>query len=163
MPFDGLRTTTSPGGGFNVMATATRLGVPVSYAGAHGTGPFATQARLALDEAGIELLHPAKEGLDTGFAVTLVDEGGERTFVTSRGAEATLSSDDLDRVRPTVRELVYLSGYGLLHDVNRTSLIPWLRTGRQGVLVRIGPAGCVDAVRGVDPVQVPGARRRRST
>src|SRR5438067_4566455 len=39
---------TTAGGGFNVMSAAARQGLRVSYAGAHGTGPFADLARAAL-------------------------------------------------------------------------------------------------------------------
>ena len=49
----------SPGGGFNVMAAAARQGLPVAYAGAHGTGPFADLARAGLAAEGIEVLQPA--------------------------------------------------------------------------------------------------------
>jgi sugar/nucleoside kinase (ribokinase family) len=205
-------TTTAPGGGFNVMAAASRLGLPTLYAGAHGTGPFGDQARVALRAAGIEWLHPARADLDTGFVVALVDSSGERTFVTSRGAEATLTAADLPR--PESDDLVYVSGYSLLHDSNRIALIPWLetidsvvfvdpgplvgeipdqaleavlaradwwscsateatvltgeadpvdavsalqlRTGRAGVLVRIGSAGCVLGVRGEKPRRLAG-------
>ncbi len=54
-------TTTAAGGGFNVMAAATRQGLPTLYAGAHGTGPFGDQARAALQQAGIDWLHRARE------------------------------------------------------------------------------------------------------
>jgi sugar/nucleoside kinase (ribokinase family) len=117
-------TTATAGGGFNVMAAAVRQGLPTLYAGTHGTGPFGTQAREALTAAGIKWLHPAREDLDTGFVVTLVDATGERTFVTSRGAEATLTGDELPQ--PFDDDLVYLSGYSLLHDSNRAALLPWL-------------------------------------
>lgn len=136
-------TTTAPGGGFNVMAAAVRQGLQTLYAGAHGTGPFATQARAALDEAGIELLHPAKEELDTGFVVTLVDKAGERTFVTSRGAESTLTGDDLEHLQPTTDDLVYLTGYSLLHDSNRAALIPWLAKLPEDVVVFVDPGPLV--------------------
>ena len=117
-------TTTAAGGGFNVMAAATRQGLKTLYAGAHGTGPFGDQARVALEQAGIEWLHPARKDLDTGFVVTLVDPSGERTFVTSPGAEATLTPQDLPSPEPG--DLVYLTGYSLMHDSNRAALVPWL-------------------------------------
>jgi sugar/nucleoside kinase (ribokinase family) len=117
-------TTTTPGGGFNVMTAAVRQGLPTLYAGAHGNGPFGALARDALESAGINWLHPAREDLDTGFVVTLVDSTGERTFVTSPGAEATLTRDELPT--PADDDLVYLSGYSLLHDANRAALLPWL-------------------------------------
>ena len=47
-----------------------------------------------------------------------MDAGGERTFLTSRGAEATLTPADLARGAAGPRDAVYLSGYGLVHPGN---------------------------------------------
>jgi sugar/nucleoside kinase (ribokinase family) len=116
----------TPGGGFNVMAAAARQGLPVAYAGAHGTGPFADLARAGLAREGIEVLQPPKDDLDTGVVVVLVDAAGERTFVTSPGAEAQLTADDLAAVRAGPGDAVYLSGYGLAHASNRPALLDWL-------------------------------------
>ena len=119
-------TETTAGGGFNVMAAARRQGLPVRYAGAIGSGPFAEVARAACAAEGIEVLQPAKPGLDTGFVISIVDAAGERTFLTSRGAEATLTGADLELVRPGPGDAVYLSGYGLVHPANRAALLGWL-------------------------------------
>ncbi|HEY0618391.1 MAG TPA: PfkB family carbohydrate kinase [Kribbella sp.] len=134
-------TATAAGGGFNVLAAASRLGLPTLYAGAHGTGPFGDQARAALTEADVEWLCPPKEDLDTGFVVTLVDASGERTFVTSRGAEATLTGEDLPA--PGSDDLLYLSGYSLLHGSNRSALVPWLDTIPDDVPVFFDPGPLV--------------------
>ncbi len=120
------QTQTAAGGGFNVMAAAARQGLRTAYAGAHGTGPFGTLARAALAEEGIDVIQPVKAGLDTGFVLTIVEASGERTFLTSRGAEATLTAGDLDPVRPAPRDAVYLTGYSLVHDSNRAALLGWL-------------------------------------
>jgi sugar/nucleoside kinase (ribokinase family) len=119
-------TETAAGGGFNVMAAARRQGLPVRYGGAIGSGPFAEVARAACAAEGIEVLQPAKPGLDTGFVISVVDGTGERTFLTSRGAEATLTGADLELVRPGPRDAVYLSGYGLAHPANLAALLGWL-------------------------------------
>ncbi len=124
------RTETTPGGGFNVMAAAARQGLRVSYAGAHGSGPFGALARAGLADAGIEVLLPPKPGLDTGFVIAVVDAGGERTFLTSRGAEAALTIPDLAEVAAEPGDAVYLSGYGLVHPSNRAALLDWI--GRLG-------------------------------
>jgi sugar/nucleoside kinase (ribokinase family) len=116
----------SPGGGFNVMAAAARQGLPVSYGGAHGSGPFADLARAALAREGIEILQPPTPGLDTGVVVSVVEAGGERTFVTGPGAEARLTAADLAPVRATAGDAVCLSGYGLAHASNRPALLGWL-------------------------------------
>ena len=209
---------TAAGGGFNVMAAAARLGLAVAYGGVLGSGPFAALARAACAAEGIEVLQPAKPGLDTGFVVSIVDGTGERTFLTSRGAEATLTVADLDAVRPAPGDAVYLSGYSLAHPSNAAALLDWLgclgeehmvafdpgplagalpgdvlapvraRAGwvtcnaresallagaadpgdalraltgklpRAGVLVRVGPDGCLLGGRGFVAEQVPGFR-----
>jgi len=128
-------TRVTPGGGFNVMAAATAQRLPVAYAGAYGTGPFAALALAALREARIEVLLPPSAGLDTGFVVTVVDAGGERTFVTSRGAEATLRAADLAAVRAAAGDAVYVSGYGLLDPGGPAAILGWLeRPGARNVV-----------------------------
>src|SRR5215470_19120642 len=69
------RAQATAGGGFNVLAAAARQGLRAAYAGAHGTGPFASLARAALDAEGVDVVQPAKAGLDTGFALTIVEPG----------------------------------------------------------------------------------------
>ena len=70
------------------MAAAARQGLPVLYAGGHGTGPWGDVVRAALAAEGIGLLRPADPDRDTGFDVALVEPDAERTFVTQLGAEA---------------------------------------------------------------------------
>jgi len=73
----------------------------------------------------------------------MVDAAGERTFVTSRGAEAALTAGDLAGVAAGPRDAVYLSGYGLVHPGNRGALLGWLGRLAGGNLVVFdpGPAG----------------------
>ena len=144
----------APGGGFNVMAAAARQGMRVAYGGAHGSGPLAAMARAALADERIEVLLPPKAGIDTGFVVVMVDASGERTFVTSRGAEATMTPADLAGIEAATGDAVYLSGYGLAYPGNRAALLDWLgRLGAAptvfvdpGPLVRLIPADVVDRV-----------------
>ena len=119
-------TQVTAGGGFNVLAAAVARGLSACYAGAYGTGPFASLALAALADSGIEVLQAAKPGLDTGFVVTVVDAAGERTFLTSRGAEATMTPEDLRGVVAGPDDAVYLSGYGLVHPGNARAILGWL-------------------------------------
>jgi sugar/nucleoside kinase (ribokinase family) len=147
-------TEVAAGGGFNVMAAAVAQGLAVGYAGGYGSGPFAALALTALTDARIEVLLPPKPGRDTGFVVTIVDAGGERTFLTSRGAEATLTAQDLRGVRARPRDAVYLSGYGLVHPSNARAIVDWLgRLGEPNV-VFLDPGPLVGDVPGdvLDPV-----------
>lgn len=147
-------TRLAAGGGFNVLAAAARQGLPAAYAGAHGSGPFASLARAALQAEHVDVLLPAKPGLDTGFVVAVVEPGGERTFLTSPGAEATLTAADLRAVTPTAGDAICLSGYGLAHPANRAALLPWLAGLPRSAVVVFDPGPLAGSVppAALDPV-----------
>lgn len=124
------------GGGFNVMAAAARAGADMLYTGGHGTGRFGDLARAALAGEGITVALPADPDADTGICVALVDDAGERTFVTgsgaesaTRGAPAPVGSGDV----------VYVSGYSLLVPEKAQALVTLLERGTGTLLVDPGP------------------------
>ncbi|WP_031467026.1 PfkB family carbohydrate kinase [Sciscionella sediminilitoris] len=128
------------GGGFNVMAAAARSGAEVLYAGAHGTGRFGEQVRAALRAEGIAVARAPSSEADTGVCVALVEPDGERTFVTGTGAEGGLGPGALDGITAGPADLVYVSGYSLLHESNRDTLLDWLpRNGSARTLFDPGP------------------------
>ena len=77
--------------------------------------------------------------------VSIVDATGERTFLTSRGAEATLTAADLDPVRPAPGDAVYLSGYGLAHPSNATAL-PGFCLERRAAGISTDPTAATSAI-----------------
>jgi sugar/nucleoside kinase (ribokinase family) len=113
------------GGGFNVMAAASRQGLRVVYAGMHGAGPRGDQVRTALAAEGIGVLQPVFSACDTGLVIVLVEDDGERSFITASGAEAQLDAAALARVELTAGDYVYLTGYSLAHASNRAALVDW--------------------------------------
>jgi len=114
----------SPGGSFNTMFAAVRQGLPGAYAGGHGTGFFGDLIRLRLAEYGIDVLLAPSPDIDSGYDIAIVDDGGERTFVSAFGAEAALSADALAAVDLAQSDLLHLSGYGLLESTNASVLVP---------------------------------------
>ncbi|WP_353941421.1 PfkB family carbohydrate kinase [Streptomyces sp. HUAS MG91] len=116
----GTRTELYAGGGFNALTAARRLGAEAVYAGLHGTGPYGDLVRASLAAEGIGTVLDARSDGDTGFCVALVDDGGERTFVTSFGVDARMTPDEAATVSGAVRpgDLVQVSGYGLVMEVN---------------------------------------------
>lgn len=120
------RSDSFAGGGFNVMAAASRLGLASIYGGALGLGPFATIAQEAMREESIVVATSPNDHLDTGFVVAIVEGDGERTFLTSNGAEATLSTEQLDELDIGEDDFVYFSGYALFHESNARALISFL-------------------------------------
>jgi sugar/nucleoside kinase (ribokinase family) len=142
------------GGGFNIMAAAVRQGLPVVYAGGHGTGPWGDKVRAALAAEGIGLLRPPYPDADTGFTVGLVEPDGERTFVTALGAESLGPPDAWDPVRLRAGDAVYVSGYGLVPAGSGQVLGAWaaglppavLLFADPGPLVADIPAAVLDPV-----------------
>ncbi|MEV7084974.1 PfkB family carbohydrate kinase [Streptomyces sp. NPDC093085] len=149
-------TALTTGGGFNVMAAARRLGLPALYAGAHGTGPFGDRVRADLAREGVGLLLPPVGAADTGFCVAFVDDGGERTFATSLGAEARLTEADATAVLGALRpgDLVQISGYGLAYPVNGPVLASLVARLPEHVRVFLDPGPLVDQIPGevLEPV-----------
>jgi sugar/nucleoside kinase (ribokinase family) len=140
------------GGGFNIMAAAARQGLPVVYAGGHGTGPWGDKVRAALAAEDITVLRPPDPDADTGFDVALVEAGGERTFVTSLGAESLREPAVWDPVRVRAGDAVYVSGYGLVAPESGAILGTWAARLPAEVLLFVDPGPLIadipDAVLG---------------
>jgi sugar/nucleoside kinase (ribokinase family) len=131
------------GGGFNIMAAAARQGLPVVYTGGHGTGPWGDKVRAALEAEGIAVLRPPDRDADTGFDVALVEADGERTFVTSLGAESLRAPGSWDGVQLWPGDAVYVSGYGLVPPESGPVLGAWAAGLPPGVLLFLDPGPLV--------------------
>jgi sugar/nucleoside kinase (ribokinase family) len=142
------------GGGFNVMAAAARQGLPVRYAGGHGTGPWGDLVRAALAAEGIDLLRPPDQDRDTGFDVALVEPDAERTFATHLGAEAVRGPRAWDAVRTEPGDAVYVSGYGLVPPESGPALADWAASLPSSVLLFMDPGPLVAQIPAavLDPV-----------
>ncbi|GAB6902208.1 PfkB family carbohydrate kinase [Kineosporia succinea] len=140
----GARTVV--GGGLNTMVAARRDGARVVYAGLLGTGVFGDLARESLAGNGIQVLQPPVEGIDTGHCFAVVDDTGERTFMTHVGAEGGLGPAALERVRPVAGDTVFVSGYGLVHPSNAVALARWVPSLPAGVRVALDVGPLVDSI-----------------
>jgi sugar/nucleoside kinase (ribokinase family) len=153
---DALATSSEvlAGGGFNVMAAAARHGLPVLYAGGHGTGPWGDVIRAALAAEGIGLYRPPDSGRDTGFDVALVEPDAERTFVTHLGAEAVRGPGAWDAVPAGPGDVVYVSGYGLVAPDSGPALGTWAASLPSGALLFVDPGPLVAQIPAavLDPV-----------
>jgi sugar/nucleoside kinase (ribokinase family) len=142
---DMIATSAGPavGGGFNIMAAAARQGLPVLYAGGHGRGPWGDLVRSALAGEGIAVLRPPDDRADTGFDVAMVERDGERTFVTSLGAETLREPGSWDAVPAGPGDAVYVSGYGLAAAGSGAVLGEWAAALPDGVLLFVDPGPLV--------------------
>ncbi len=124
----------TPGGGFNAMVAARRMGMAVAYGGTLGTGAFADRIALALGNEGITTLRPRHPTMDQGCCTVLIDDAGERSFIASEGADGVMSPAELAVIVLKADDWLLLSGYALLYDGSRAALTEWLQT-RPGRLV----------------------------
>ena len=116
----------TPGGGFNSMSAVTRHGMNAVYVGRLGCGPFSDLARDELTKESIFVPVAANEESDIGFCLVMVDESGERTFVTAPGAEGTLRASDLTGIEVNSGDYVFLSGYNFVYPALGAVIEPWV-------------------------------------
>jgi sugar/nucleoside kinase (ribokinase family) len=134
------------GGGFNVMAAAARQGLPVLYAGAHGTGPWGDLVRKAMAAEGIEVLRDPDPLRDTGFAIALGKPDDTRTYVTRLGAESVREPGSMDQVTAGPGDAVYISGYGLIPPGSGPVVAEWAADLPPGALLFLDPGPLVPQI-----------------
>jgi sugar/nucleoside kinase (ribokinase family) len=126
------------GGGFNIMAAAARQGVDVVYAGVLGDGPFADVARSDLEREGVALPLRSDDG-DLGLCVVLLESSGERTFVTSPGAEQRVRASQLNSLGLRPGDVLYFSGYNFVYPALATEMVAWWESLPSDVVVAFDP------------------------
>ena len=139
------------GGGFNILSAAARQGCAVAYAGQLGEGSFSRIAQAHLEAEGVDIMVDPKGPKDLGACAVLVEASGERTFITSPGAELTLTPEDLARIPVRAGDVVYLSGYNVVYPEIATVVTQWLTQLPDDVIVAFDPG---PRVADIDPDQL---------
>ena len=125
------------GGGFNALAAARRMGAEAISLSPIGEGPYSSLIKEALAREGITDAGPRVAGVDNGFCIAFTDRTGERTFISTRGAETMAPANAwADFVRTmTPRDVLYVDGYLMDHPANREAAQAALRALPEGVRV----------------------------
>lgn len=131
------------GGGYNAMSAAARQGMSVVYAGRLGTGPYSEISRAALARERIAIPIEPNGDIDNGFCVVLLELGGERTFITSRGSEGTIRTSDLVALDVQSGDYVLVSGYNVMDEVGGEKVLRWLAQLAPSVVVAFDPSNRV--------------------
>lgn len=85
------------GKGANQAVAAARLGASTAFIGKVGSDVFAQQALKGLEQDGINTeFTTSKEGCASGIALIMVDEAGENCISVASGANAEISTADID-------------------------------------------------------------------
>lgn len=125
------------GGGFNALVAARRMGAEAFSLSPIGEGPYSSLIQAALAREGITDLGPRIAGIDNGFCIAFTDRTGERTFISTKGAETmALESAWADFVRTmNPGDVLYIDGYLMDHPANREAAEAALRVLPEGVHV----------------------------
>ena len=125
------------GGGFNALVAARRMGAEAVSLSPIGSGPRSSLIQAALEHEGITDLGPRIAGIDNGFCIAFTDRTGERTFISTKGAEtmspASAWADFVRTMHPG--DVLYIDGYLMDHPVNREAAEAALRVLPEGVRV----------------------------
>ena len=125
------------GGGFNALVAARRMGAEAVSLSPIGDGPYSSLIQAALAREGITDLGPRVTGIDNGFCIAFTDRTGERTFISTKGAEtmapASAWADFVRTMHPG--DVLYVDGYLMDHPANRVAAEAALRVLPEGVRV----------------------------
>lgn len=130
-----------PGGsGANQAVWLAAKGAAVRFAAKVGAGDVA-HLGAHFKAAGVEAALAGDPQLPTGALVCLIDKDGERSFLTDRGANATLSAEDLPMSLLANVSLLHVSGYALIDAGPRAVVLSLMRAARQsGIPVSVDPS-----------------------
>ena len=125
------------GGGFNALVAARRMGAEAVSLSPIGEGPYSSLIQAALAREGISDAGPRIAGIDNGFCIAFTDRTGERTFISTKGAETMAPASAWADVVRTMRpgDVLYVDGYLMDHPANREAAEAALRALPEGVRV----------------------------
>jgi len=125
------------GGGFNALVAARRMGAQAVSLSPIGKGPYSLLIQQALQRAEITDAGPHIDGIDNGFCIAFTDQSGERTFISTRGAETRAPARAWADFTATMRpgDVLYIDGYLMGHPANRQAAQAALEALPEGVQV----------------------------
>ena len=125
------------GGGFNALVAARRMGAQAVSLSPIGHGPYSLLIQQALQRAEITDAGPRIDGVDNGFCIAFTDQSGERTFISTRGAETRAPASAWADFTATMRpgDVLYIDGYLMDHPANRQAAQAALEALPEGVQV----------------------------
>ena len=125
------------GGGFNALVAARRMGAQAVSLSPIGHGPYSLLIQQALQRAEITDAGPHIDGVDNGFCIAFTDQSGERTFISTRGAETRAPANAWADFTATMRpgDVLYIDGYLMDHPANRQAAQGALEALPEGVQV----------------------------
>ena len=151
------------GGGFNALVAARRMWAEAVSLSPIGEGPYSSLIQAALAREGIVDLGPRVVGIDNGFCIAFTDRTGERTFISTKGAEtmapASAWADFVRTMNPG--DVLYVDGYLMDHPANREAAEAALRALPEGVHIVLDVSPVIGIPEGLPSDDVIVSMNRR--
>ncbi|ONI46246.1 hypothetical protein AN640_03655 [Candidatus Epulonipiscium fishelsonii] len=119
-------TTTVGGCAYNVARILKHFNVDHDLFAPVGTGQYSTLIEQELYSQNYPILIKDLDK-DNGYCLCLVDNEGERTFITVQGVECEYKLEWLNQIDMSHYNRIYISGYQLLGN-NAKIILKWLKT-----------------------------------
>ena len=148
--------STAPGGAAaNQAVWLSRAGAVVAMVASVGRDPFADAALRALEVEGVDTSAVLRADTATGVVVALVEPDGQRSMLTDRGANLSLSTRAVEAATGALATgaHLHLSGYCLLDEQSRPAGLRAIELAREA-----GTSFSVDAC-SAGPLRSLGADR----
>lgn len=144
------------GGGFNALVAARRMGAEAVSLSPIGEGPYSSLIQAALAREGIADAGPRVAGIDNGFCIAFTDHTGERTFISTKGAETMAPASAWADVVRTMHpgDVLYVDGYLMDHPANREAAEAALRALPGGVHVVLDVSPVIGIPDGLPPTSL---------
>ena len=130
-----------PGGsGPSQSAWLATTGVPTYFIGRVGIDDLG-RSDGELRDFGVEPILAADPELPTGVLVTIITPGGERSFLTDRGANRNLGRADMPDHILNRAGILHISGYSLFEPTPREAALDYAQKARGlGVQITVDPS-----------------------
>lgn len=131
----------NPGGApANVAVAAARLGSKTAFIGKVGRDGFGDYLSRVLEENGVDCSGLHTGSAPTTMAIVSVDGKGERGFRFVRGADCSLTPEEVDETAVCSSKILHFGSVSLTKDVARSATIFAARSAhRAGILVSYDP------------------------
>jgi ribokinase len=114
----------SGGSGLNIAVALAHMGANARLIGRTGSDPAAAVALRVAQRAGVDLsLLQTDPEIATGLCGVMVSPGGQRSFLSFRGANVRCDPAAINRSSLDGCDLLIISGYALLEDSQRSTAL----------------------------------------
>lgn len=126
---------------YNVASTLRNLGCELDLCVPVGNGPYGAMIESVLKENGYDILIK-DENRDNGYCMCMVEDNGERTFVTYQGIEGNFRQEWFKTLEMNQYQNIYLAGYQVCGNSGRV-VSKWLGSlDQKTIYFAPGPVIC---------------------